>query len=203
VKGSDRGDEYRRAFNEILAKVQEQLRGAQPGASPIRMYIAGGAAVHLLTGARISEDIDATFSKKVLLDEEIEVSYRDPDGRARLMYLDRNYNDSLGLLHDNAYEDSQPIDFPGIDKSVIDVRVLAPIDLAVSKLARFSDQDRQDIELLARGGLIDSGSLRRRAEEALVAYVGNVTPVRTSIDIACRLADSVKSPGRARGARKR
>ena len=156
------------------------------------MYIAGGAALHLLTGARTTEDVDATFSKKVLLDE-IEVSYRDPDGRARLMYLDRNYNDTLGLMHESAYLDSKAIDIPGIDRTLIEVRVLAPADLAVSKLARFAEQDRQDIELLAREGLIDSQSVRKRAEEALEGYVGNVAPVRTSIDIACRLIESLQT----------
>jgi hypothetical protein len=184
-------DEYQRAFNEVLARVQEQLKASQPGVFPIRMYIAGGAALHVLTGERVTADIDATFSKRVLFSEDIEVSYRDPDGRARLMYLDRNYNDTLGLLHEKAYDDSKPIDIPGIDRSLMEVRVLSPVDLAVSKLARFTDQDRQDIELLAKKGLIDSAAVRKRAEEALRGYVGNVTSVRTSIDIACRLIDSL------------
>jgi hypothetical protein len=154
------------------------------------MYVAGGAALYLLTGERVTEDIDATFSKRVLFDEEIEVSYRDPDGRARLMYLDRNYNDTLGLLHEKAYEDSKPVDVPGIDKNLLEVRVLSPVDLAVTKLARFTDQDREDIQLLATKGLIDSVSVRTRAEEALGSYVGNAASVRTSIDIACRLIDA-------------
>jgi hypothetical protein len=183
-------DEYRRAFNEVLSRVQEQLRGSPPGVSPIRMYIAGGAALHLLTGERVTEDIDATFSTRVLLRDEIEVSYRDPDGRARLMYLDRNYNDTLGLLHERAYEDAKPVTIPGLDRGVIEVRVLSPVDLAVSKLARFTDQDRDDIELLARKGLLDSASVRKRAEEALRGYVGDAAPVRTSIDMACRVIDS-------------
>lgn len=169
------------------------------------MYIAGGAALHLLTGERVTEDIDATFSKRVLLGEEIEVSYRDSDGRARLMYLDRNTNDTLGLLHENAYADSRPVDIPGIDRGLMEVRVLSPVDLAIAKLARFNDQDREDIRLLARKGLIDSGSLRRRAEEALGGYIGDAAPVRTSIDIACRLIDAERPPSgspkkqRARG----
>ena len=183
-------DEYQNAFNEVLLRVQQSLKGSQPGAFPIRMYIAGGAALHLLTGDRVTEDIDASFSKRVLFNEDIEVSYRDPDGRARLMYLDRNYNDTLGLLHENAYEDSKPVDIPGIDKSLIEVRVLSALDLAVSKLARFTDQDREDIQLLARKHLITSAELRKRAEEALGGYVGNSAPVRTSIDIACRLVDA-------------
>lgn len=146
----------------------------------------------------MTEDIDATFSKRVLLNEDIEVSYRDPDGRARLMYLDRNYNDTLGLMHENAYGDSEPVEVPGIDKNLLEVRVLSPVDLAASKLARFTDQDRQDIELLVKRGLIDSAAVRARAERALQGYAGDTTPVRTSIDIACRLIDSLH-PGKRMG----
>ena len=190
-------DAYLKAFTEILSRIQQALKGSRPDVFPIRMYVAGGAALYLLTGARVSEDVDAVFSKRVLLNEDIEVSYRDPDGRARLLYLDRNYNDTLGLLHENAHKDAQPVAFPGVDKKLIDVRVLAPIDLAVSKLSRFADQDREDILLLAREGLIDSASLRKRAEQALGGYVGDLSSVRNSIDIACRLIESVRAPRRA------
>ena len=189
-------DAYLKAFTEVLSRIQQTLKGSRPDAFPIRMVVAGGAALHLLTGARASEDVDAVFSKRVLFNEEIEVSYRDPDGRARLLYLDRNCNDTLGLLHEDAHEDARPIDIPGIDKKLIDVRVLAPIDLAVSKLSRFADQDREDILLLAREGLIDSASLRKRAEQALTGYVGDLTSVRNSIEIACRLIESAQPPGR-------
>lgn len=182
--------EYEKAFNEVLSRVQQSLKGSQPDALPIRMYIAGGAALHLLTGARVTEDIDATFSKRVLFNEDVEVSYRDPDGRARLMYLDRNYNDTLGLLHEDAYSDTRPIDVPGIDKKLMEVRVLSPVDLAVTKLARFADQDRDDIRLLAQKGLIDSAAVRKRAEEALRGYIGNTASVQTSINIACQVIDA-------------
>jgi hypothetical protein len=189
-------DAYLNAFAEIVSRIQQALKGARPDVFPVRMYVAGGAALHLLTGARVSVDIDAVFSKRVLLSEEIEVSYRDPDGRARLLYLDRNYNDTLGLLHENAHKDARPIDIPGIDKKLLEVRVLAPIDLAVSKLSRFADQDREDILLLAKEGLIDSASLRKRAEQALGGYVGDLQSVRNSIAIACRLIESAQPPRR-------
>ena len=192
MRKSTARDEYQRAFNEVISRVQQHVKGSQPGVFPVRMYIAGGAALHLLTGERVTEDIDATFSAKILFSDDIDVSYRDPDGRARLMYLDRNYNDTLGLLHEQAYEDSASVDIPGVDKRLIDVRVLSPVDLAVSKLARFTEQDREDIELLAKKGLIDSASVRRRAEEALQGYIGDAASVRTSIDIACRLIDALQ-----------
>ncbi len=189
-------DAYLKAFTEVLSRIQQALKGSRPDVFPIRMYVAGGAALHLLTGSRVSEDVDAVFSKRVLLNEEIEVSYRDPDGRARLLYLDRNYNDTLGLLHEDAHKDSQSVALPGIDRKLIDVRILAPIDLAVSKLSRFADQDRADVLLLAREGLIDSASLRKRAQEALAGYVGDLDSVRNSIDIACRLIESARQPRR-------
>ena len=182
--------DYRRAFEEVVRKIQEQLKGAQPEVFPIRMYIAGGAALNLLTGERVTEDIDATFSKRVLFRDEVQVSYRDADGRARIMYLDRNYNDSLGLLHERAYEDSKPVAVPGVNKKLVEARVLTAVDLAVSKLARFTDQDRADIELLAKKGLVNSAAVRQRAEEALQGYVGDLNSVRTSIELACRLIDS-------------
>lgn len=74
--------------------------------------------------------------------------------------------------------------------------MLSPIDLAVAKLSRFADQDREDILLLAREGLIAPASLRKRAEEALGGYVGDLSLVRNSIEIACRLIESAQPHGR-------
>ena len=124
--------------------------------------------------------------------------YRDADGQARPLYLDRNYNDTLGLLHEHAHRDSRPVALPGVDTKRIEVRILAPLDLAVSKLSRFSDQDRKDIESLARRGLISGKGLRRRAEEALGGTVGDLDAVRNTIDLACRLVDDIRArpPGR-------
>lgn len=198
MKKSGAADDYQQAFAQIVSRVQESLKGSQSNVFPIRMYVAGGAALHFHTRARVSEDIDAAFSKRVLLSEDIEVSYRDADGRARILYLDRNYNDTLGLMHEDAYRDSRSISVAGVDRKLIDVRVLSPLDLAVTKLARFTDQDREDIERLAKQGLIASDALRKRAEEALGGYVGDVAPVRTSIDIACRLVDAQAARRRKR-----
>jgi hypothetical protein len=183
-------DPYLAAFAEVLSRIQQTLNGSRRDIFPIKMYVAGGAALHLLTGARVSADVDAVFSKRVMFSEDISVSYRDADGRARYLYLDRSYNDTLGLLHEDANDDSKPIDIPGVDKKLIDVRVLSPLDLAVSKLSRFSDQDREDILLLAREGLISAATLRKRAEEALGGYVGDLAPVRNSVDVACNLVNS-------------
>ena len=191
---------YGAALLEVLKRIESEFRRFDQAALPIRMVIAGGAALFLHTGERVTEDIDATFSRRVLLGD-IEVAYRDPDGRAAVIYLDRNYNDTLGLLHEDADDDTQQVDLKEIDRKVLDVRVLAPIDLAVSKLGRFSDQDREDILLLAEHGLIDAKALRQRAEEALKAYVGNLASTQNTIDIACKLLDSLEKKKKPSGRR--
>lgn len=68
-----------------------------------------------------------------------------------------------------------PLTLSGIDPQVLDVRVLTPLDLAVSKLGRFPDQEQADIAALACRGLIDATSVESRATEALGGYVGNTS----------------------------
>lgn len=182
---------FGKALRDLLLKIQNEFRKYDPAAYPIRMYIAGGAALYLLTGARGTEDVDATFSRRVLFEKDIETSYRDVDGRAALIYLDRNYNDTLGLMHEDAEQDSIAITVEGIDSKILDARVLTPLDLAVSKLARFSDQDRDDITLLAKKHLIRANTLRARALSALAGHVGNIDSVRHTIEVACKIVNSI------------
>lgn len=183
--------QYQGALAEIARRIAASLRDVAPQALPVRMYIAGGTALHFHTGERVSSDVDAAFSHRIALPENLEVAYQDADDAARLLYFDRNYNDTLGLLHEDAYDASQPLPLPGVDAGVLDVRLLSPLDLAVSKLGRFSSQDRDDITALARHGLIDAPRLRLRAEEALGGYVGDTARLRATIEIACRIvADS-------------
>lgn len=129
------------------------------------------------------------FSRRVALPADLEVAYRDADGQARLLYFDRQYNDTLGLLHEDAHAESVHLPLQGVDERVLDVRLLSPPDLAVSKIARLADHDRSDIVALVERGLVDPTALRNRAAEAAVAYVGDVSRLKTSIDIAVALAE--------------
>lgn len=187
--------EYVAAFREIVNRIARSLTGVPKRALPVRMYVAGGAALHLYTGERVSRDIDAAFSRRIALPEDLEVAYRDADGAARLLYFDRQYNDTLGLLHEDAYEDSVSLALEGSDARVLDVRLLSALDLAVSKVGRFSSQDRDDIAALARRKLITSTALRRRAGEALRSYVGDIARVQGSIELAGRIVADIETRG--------
>ncbi|MBI2311527.1 MAG: hypothetical protein HYU77_03390 [Betaproteobacteria bacterium] len=179
--------EYLKAFAQIMARIEHALGPKRP-AKPVIVCVAGGAAMHFYTGARFSNDIDARIFARVMLDpRDLQVAYRGEDGHARLLYFDTQYNDSFALLHANAYDDARPISVEGVDPRRLEVRLLTPLDLGVSKLARFSEQDQDDIRALARAGLIDAVALRRRAGAALPDYVGNLDRIKTLIGVACRL----------------
>ena len=187
--------EYVAAFREVVNRIAKPLAGLPKRALPVRMYVAGGAALHMYTGERVTRDIDATFSHRIALPEDLEVAYQDPDGAARLLYFDRQYNDTLGLIHEDAQDDSVALTLDGVDPAVLDVRLLAALDLAVTKLGRFSSQDREDIATLARHKLISATKLRRRAEEALAGYVGDTARVRGSIELAVKVVADIERRG--------
>jgi len=185
---------YWRAFAELMSRIEATLGNYKGRAVPV--YVAGGAASHIYTGSRLSADVDATLGRRLLLPDDLQVMYQAQDGKRHTLYFDRQYNDTLGLLHDDAHAESVSIDVPGVSRKRLDVRVLSPVDLAVSKLVRYADPDQEDIKALARAGLLDSAQLRKRAEEALTGYIGRVNDVRISIDQACRMVDEIGGPGR-------
>ena len=182
------------AYVEAFRTLIQRLLRSAGSKEPIAMYLAGGAAMHFYTGARMTDDVDAVFNRKLLVPAGLAVIYRDAEGKARSVFFDVNYNETYALLHEDAHENALRLPLKGIKSAHI--FVLEPVDLAVSKLARFADIDRGDILELARNRLITARSLRERAEAALSYYVGNPIPVRTSIDIACRDIESLKRAGR-------
>lgn len=184
--------EYVEAFREIAARIAAAIVGVPAAALPIKMYVAGGAALHFYTGERVSEDIDAVFSRRIALPEDLDVSYRDADGAARLLYFDRQYSDSLALVHEDTQNDSVPLSLTGVDARRLDVRLLSPLDLAVSKLSRFSEQDRDDIVTLARRQLVKAPALRSRAQQALGGYIGSIERIQGNIAQVCRIVEDTE-----------
>lgn len=184
--------EYLAAFTELVRRIATTLHELPRRRLPIKMYVAGGAAMHLYIGERVSNDVDAVFSKLIALPGDLEGAYQDSDGAARLLYFDRQCNDTFALMHEDARDDSVPLTLKHIDASVLDVRLLSTLDLAVSKISRFSSQDRDDITALAKHGLIKSAALRRRAQQAMKNYVGNLETLNGAIDLASRIVEDAE-----------
>lgn len=168
-----------------LKKLCKKLEDRLSLERPLSVYLAGGMAVHLYTANRVTSDVDAEFGGRVMIPNDLMVEITMEDGSTQVIYFDTNYNSTFALMHENYLGDSVPVDF-GLDK--IQVRVLSPVDLAVSKIARFADNDREDILELVRRGLTTADEIEKRAISAASAYVGGKSMLMLNIRDAVALA---------------
>lgn len=183
------------ALVEGLRDLLRQLDNRLSLRDPIRVYLAGGMAVHLYTSVRVTADVDAEFGGRIFLPPDLMVEVTLEDGVRQVIYLDTNYNSTFALMHEDYLDDSLPVDL-GLEH--FHVHVLSPVDLAVSKIARFADNDKEDIAALVRLGLTDADAIERRANGALAGYVGGQALLRLSLQEAVDLARRVEYERRAR-----
>ena len=177
------------ALREMLDRMDASLRASAYAGPPVIMYVAGGIAVNYHCGTRYTEDVDASFSHRFVLPRDLTINYRRRDGSEAFIYFDHNYNTSFALLHDGFEERAGEWAGVGNESRLLHLRVLAPLDLAVSKVARFSEQDQDDIVALADGEFFSSEQLRHHAIEAMRDYIGDKRPLLTSLDIISRRID--------------
>ncbi len=175
----------RTALAEGLKKLFFQLANKLDLKKPINVYLAGGMAIHLYTASRVTSDVDAEFGCRIILPNDLMVEVILEDGSAQLVYFDTNYNSSFALMHEDYLDDAIPVDL-GVDQMC--VYVLSPVDLAVSKIARFAENDKEDIASLVRLGLTTPEEIEHRANEALAGYVGGQSLLRVNILDAISLA---------------
>ncbi|MDA8119907.1 MAG: hypothetical protein M0Z85_07665 [Gammaproteobacteria bacterium] len=154
----------------LIAQFEASLPATWTG-GPLRLTLAGGMAAALYGQTRLSEDVDAIFSHRVLLPQEAMIAYTDEQGYTRYLTWDHNYNSTLGLMHPDALDAALPVGTA--PRGQIQIFVLTPTDLAVSKLARYADPDRADIQSLIRQGLVHKEAFAQRVTEALDFYVGD------------------------------
>lgn len=177
------------ALRTLLQRLEAQSELKQP----LTMYLAGGMAAHLYTALRPTVDVDAEFSRRILIPNDLMIEIEEGPDAGQLLYFDTNYNPAFALMHEDYQADSIPVP---LGLSMIEVRVLSPVDLAVSKIARYSDNDREDIEALIKNSLCSADEIERRATEALGGYVGNVRAVEANVREVIALARTIESRAR-------
>lgn len=164
-----------KAFQEIFQEIQNNLQTDEK----IKAYLAGGMAVHFYTGYRATGDIDIEFSHRLFLPDDLIVEAQLENGDMRPLYIDKNYNSSFALMHPDYQEDS--ISVSSFDFKNFDIRVLSPVDLIVSKIARMGDNDKEDIRQIMLLGLTSTEEIEQRANEALDYFIGNVNYLKHNI----------------------
>ncbi|MBB4867574.1 hypothetical protein HNP46_006488 [Pseudomonas nitritireducens] len=165
-----------KAAISMLSRANIYLADASPGS--LKVYIFGGCAIHLLTNARGSADIDAEFIASANVKKRDifalygrEESFEDK-GREMSLSIDGQFNTSLGVLHEDYLERAIPI--AGTDSNAaLQIFVAAPVDVAISKLGRYGDRDMEDIQTLFKMKRMTVEDFRRLATEAIDYAVGD------------------------------
>ena len=177
------------ALAKGLRELFQQLEKAPGIDRPVAEHIAGGMAVHLYTSGRVTSDVDAEFGAKIAMPRDLAVEVTLEDGAKQIIYFDTNYNSSFALMHEDYLDDAAPIDF-GLNH--FKVYVLSPVDLAVSKIARFADNDKDDIAQLVRLGLTSSDAIEARATHALGGFVGRIEILKLNLRDALQMTREIE-----------
>ena len=184
------------ALAQGLKALLRQLEERLALQSPLKVFLAGGMAVHLYTASRVTTDVDAEFGSRVFLPSDLGVDVRLEDGTRELLYFDTNYNATFALMHEDYLDDAIALDM-GVPQ--IRLYVLSPLDLAVSKIARFADNDKEDIAELVRLGLTTANEIEQRATQAMAGYVGGLPMLRLNLRDAVALARQAEAERGAGG----
>jgi len=158
---------------------------------PLNVWLAGGIAMHIYNQLRSTGDIDAEFGSRIFIPNNLIVDVEDGnEDQAKKLYFDTNYSAMFALAHQDYQHDAIPLDlgYPDRGPKFLKVYVLCPVDLAVSKIARFSENDQKDIENLVKQRLVSSKEIEIRAMEALSHFVGNTNMLRFNIRDAVDIA---------------
>lgn len=178
-------------LKELFSQLQQRLEIKER----ICAYIAGGMAIHIYTAARVTSDVDAEFSARISLPRDLMVEVETPEGDKEFLHFDACFNSTFALMHEDYVRDCVKVD---LDVPYFDVFVLSPVDLAVSKIARFAPNDQEDIKALVERGFVSSDDIEKRASEAVESFVGNVSFLLANIRDAVAMAKDVEEnrPGR-------
>lgn len=179
-----------KGLKEILKELESRLSLKKT----LNVYLAGGMAIHLYTSDRYTMDIDAEFGGRVFIPGDLTVDISLDNGEKGSLYFDTNYNSTFALMHEDYIEDSIFIDL-GLEH--IRLHVLSPLDLAVSKISRFAENDREDICQLVRLGLTTSTEIEERATSAMAGYVGGEAMLKLNLRDALLMARKIEAKNKS------
>ena len=167
-------------FNNLNTWLEENYDDLPPGA--IKVYLFGGCAIHLHTGARTSNDLDAELEAiKRLRGSNIvipAVDFEDEDGLPSILEFDRNFSITLAPIHPD-YKERATLISP--QSKLVNLYLIAAVDIAVSKLGRIGDIDLDDIVCLYSQGKFTLEEFLETASEASDYYI-NPNQLKSNVD---------------------
>ena len=159
-------------FQELENYILKNHKNLPNGA--VKAFIFGGCAFHIHTNARGSNDIDAEIQaiqqlKKhdiVVFLENNDVEYLDDNNLETNLEFDRSFNTSLASVDPDYPERAIPL----VANRIVEVYLVSGLDLAISKLARLSDRDIEDIKELYLNSKFSLETFKKSANNAEMYY---------------------------------
>ena len=163
-------------------------------AKPVDLHCIGGFVVALQYGSsRETSDIDVLAARGTAQLAEIE---RLAGEGSSLHKRFRVYLQPVGIaIYPEDYEQRLIRMWPKAEFERVRLFALEPHDLALTKIERNSDVDRQDVVALARAGLIDAATLRTRYDKE---FRPNIAAGVEKVDLTIYLWTSMISEVRPR-----
>ena len=159
-------------FKELEDWLIEHHENLPNGA--VKAFIFGWCAFHIHTNARGSNDIDAEIKAISLLKKEDiflflennDIEFLDTNNLETNLEFDSGFNTSLASIDPDYDERVIALAYD----SIVEVYLVSGLDLAVSKLARLSDRDIQDIQELYRKNKFSIEEFKKSANNAKDYY---------------------------------
>ena len=173
------------ALKDFLSKIDTTL----PANKQVKFYLTGGMLVYLYTGLERSYYIEGEFSHKVYITDGMSLLYTNEKGGERQIRFNKNDSSRFNLMHPNYLQDALLMPFDHLQN--MQVYGLQAVDLCVSKIARLSSIDIEDIQLLVKNGLCHPTEIQERAQAALEEYMGDLSQFKDNLSLAVHYAKSV------------
>ncbi len=139
-------------------------------------------------------NIDTMFSHNIHIPQDLNVFYIDEKNEAQIIQFDYTYSPTFGLLHPDFTKRIVPL----VENSCrnIQINVLSPVDLAITKLSRFAEREQEDIQQLINCELLNDQVLfESLVEDTLSYYIGNDSMIRYNLDDVLTWMSKNAAPG--------
>lgn len=160
----------------------------------INVYIAGGGAMSFYDSTRHTLDINVKIDKKILI-PRIQLTQSDMIlTNMQKLYVDENFHPQFFIMSENYMNNAIPVDIFKYEKDnvvIIKPYIFSPIDMILSKLARWAPNDQRDVRLLIENNFVIKEHLEDEMEWALIEYIGNINMLKFNMNECLEMFQNV------------
>ncbi len=172
-------------FIEFFRDIDDRL-GKEPLAGKITLYIFGGAAAVIAYGSRRATlDIDAYIEDRAIKSKLLSWAGQDSELENKHGLYLHSANTELMLVESPDWKERSIEILRGKFKHV-QIMALGKEDLILSKLSRYNDRDREDIQFIFGKYKIDPRKLIKYYKSARQYFVGNLETLDTTFNIVLK-----------------